>query len=243
MAGAGGRTGARRRRVGTRPPHRGPGPPRLEGPLPRPPRRGPRPGTVVAPARARPRRPARGRTGPVPRPDRWFRGAPAHTCAVAQAREALLRTAAECAEDLDEDGAGYAEVRHVPERHPEGDLTLGGVVAVDTDDRLTSGTSLSREVEPLTEGFDHTLDDVRRPTVNAMKSAFIPFDERLAMIDDVTGPGCAERDPEQPFGQTATTSASAREEVRGAAAGGGRAGPGAPRPGRLRCLRDAPRDG
>ncbi|URM89904.1 hypothetical protein LUW75_07780 [Streptomyces sp. MRC013] len=201
-----------------------------------------------APARSSPRS-ARGHGAPPgagpDRPGRWFREAPAHTCAVAQARarEALLRTAAECAEDLDEDGVGCAEVRHVPEQHPEGGLVPGGVVAVDIDDRLTPGTGPSRECEPLTEAFDHRFDDMRRLTVNAMKSAFIPFDERLAVIDDVTGPGCAERDPERLFGQTATTSASAREEVRDAAAGSGRAGPGAPRPGRLRCLRDAARDG
>ena len=36
-----------------------------------------------------------------------------------------------------------------------------------------------------------TLADLRWVTVNAMKSAFIPFDERLALIDDVIKPGFA----------------------------------------------------
>jgi adenosine deaminase len=36
-----------------------------------------------------------------------------------------------------------------------------------------------------------TLEDLRWVTINAMKSAFIPFDERLAIIDDVVKPGFA----------------------------------------------------
>src|SRR6478752_4352084 len=52
----------------------------------------------------------------------------AHTCAVMQTREALVRVAAECAEDLAEDGVVYAEVRYAPEQHLEGGLTLEEVV-------------------------------------------------------------------------------------------------------------------
>src|SRR5689334_808925 len=40
----------------------------------------------------------------------------AHTCAVMQTREALVRVAAECAEDLASDGVVYAEVRYAPEQ-------------------------------------------------------------------------------------------------------------------------------
>jgi adenosine deaminase len=54
-----------------------------------------------------------------------------------------------------------------------------------------SGTSLSREFEHLVEAFGYTLDDLRWFTINAMKSAFIPFDERLALIDEVIKPGFA----------------------------------------------------
>ncbi len=36
-------------------------------------------------------------------------------------------------------------------------------------------------------GWD--LEDLRWVTVNAMKSAFLPFDERLAIIDEVIKPG------------------------------------------------------
>jgi adenosine deaminase len=36
-----------------------------------------------------------------------------------------------------------------------------------------------------------TLPDLRWVTINAMKSAFLPFDERLAIIEDVIKPGYA----------------------------------------------------
>jgi adenosine deaminase len=64
-------------------------------------------------------------------------------------------------------------------------------VTVNTDNRLMSGTSLSREFEHLVKAFDYGLDDLQWFTVNAMKSAFLPFDERLAMINEVIKPGYA----------------------------------------------------
>src|SRR5262245_64234618 len=51
-----------------------------------------------------------------------------HTVGVMQSKEALTRTAAECAEDLADDGVVYAEVRFAPELHIEGGLTLDEVV-------------------------------------------------------------------------------------------------------------------
>ncbi|MBW8819068.1 MAG: adenosine deaminase, partial [Streptomyces sp.] len=51
-----------------------------------------------------------------------------HTVGVMQTREALARVAAECAEDLAEDGVVYAEVRYAPEQHLEKGLTLEEVV-------------------------------------------------------------------------------------------------------------------
>ncbi len=45
-----------------------------------------------------------------------------------QTRDALVRVAAECAEDLAEDGVVYAEVRYAPEQHLEAGLTLEEVV-------------------------------------------------------------------------------------------------------------------
>ncbi|MFJ8664744.1 adenosine deaminase [Streptomyces sp. NPDC093600] len=97
--------------------------------------------------------------------------------------------------------------------HPIGLLRrLHFRTTVNTDNRLMSGTSMSREFELLTEAFDYTLDDMAWFTVNAMKSAFIPFDERLAMINDVIKPGYAELKSEWLFQQTATTSESPRRD-------------------------------
>ncbi|MFF9406698.1 adenosine deaminase [Streptomyces anandii] len=99
--------------------------------------------------------------------------------------------------------ASYAE-------HPIGLLRrLHFRVTVNTDNRLMSHTSMSREFEHLVEAFGYTLGDMEWISVNAMKSAFIPFDERLAMINDVIKPGYAALKSEWLFRQTATTSGSA----------------------------------
>jgi adenosine deaminase len=65
-------------------------------------------------------------------------------------------------------------------------------VTVNTDNRLMSGTSMTREMSLLVNEAGWTLEDLRWVTINAMKSAFIPFDERLAIIDGVVKPGFAE---------------------------------------------------
>jgi adenosine deaminase len=64
-------------------------------------------------------------------------------------------------------------------------------VTVNTDNRLMSATSMSRELELLSKEAGWTLADARWVTINALKSAFIPFDERLALIEDVVKPGYA----------------------------------------------------
>jgi adenosine deaminase len=61
-------------------------------------------------------------------------------------------------------------------------------VTVNTDNRLMSDTSMSREMQRLAETFGYGWSDLERFTINAMKSAFIPFDERLAIIDEVIKP-------------------------------------------------------
>ena len=53
----------------------------------------------------------------------------AHTVGVMQERDAIVRVAAECAEDLAADGVAYAEVRYAPELSTERGLTLDEVVA------------------------------------------------------------------------------------------------------------------
>ena len=61
-------------------------------------------------------------------------------------------------------------------------------VTVNTDNRLMSATSMTREMTALVDEAGWTLEDLRWVTVNALKSAFIPFDERLALIEDVVKP-------------------------------------------------------
>jgi adenosine deaminase len=76
--------------------------------------------------------------------------------------------------------------------HPIGMLRdLRFRVTVNTDNRLMSGTSMSREMHLLVEAFGYDWPVLQWLTVNAMKSAFIPFDERLAVIDDVIKPAYA----------------------------------------------------
>jgi adenosine deaminase len=64
-------------------------------------------------------------------------------------------------------------------------------VTVNTDNRLMSGTSMSKEMQLLADEAGWTMSDLRWTTINAMKSAFIPFDERLAIIERVVKPGYA----------------------------------------------------
>ncbi|MEV4845660.1 adenosine deaminase [Micromonospora matsumotoense] len=76
--------------------------------------------------------------------------------------------------------------------HPIGLLReLRFRVTVNTDNRLMSGTSMSREMALLVENFGYGWKELQWFTVNAMKSAFIPFDERLAIIDEVIKPAYA----------------------------------------------------
>ena len=74
--------------------------------------------------------------------------------------------------------------------HPFDELArLRFRVTVNTDNRLMSDTTMSREFMLLHEQFGYGWADFQRFTVNAMKSAFIPFDQRIALIDEVIKPG------------------------------------------------------
>ena len=76
--------------------------------------------------------------------------------------------------------------------HPIGLLRdLRFRVTVNTDNRLMSGTSMSREMTLLAEAFGWGWSELQWLTINAMKSAFIPYDERLAIINDVIKPAYA----------------------------------------------------
>jgi adenosine deaminase len=76
--------------------------------------------------------------------------------------------------------------------HPIGLLRrLRFRATVNTDNRLVSGTSMSREMALLVEAFGYGWADLQWFTINAMKSSFIPFDERLVLINEVIKPGYA----------------------------------------------------
>lgn len=64
-------------------------------------------------------------------------------------------------------------------------------VTVNTDNRLMSDTSMTREMLTLVDTFGYTLRDVEWLTINAMKSAFLAFDQRLDIINDQIKPGYA----------------------------------------------------
>ena len=205
-----------------------------EQPLHHPRRRGLRPAVDLAGAAVVRRRPARPRRahhrrhrGQAPTAGR-ARPARRRTCATSGSRWRCARRS-----NLQTGAAdSYAE-------HPIGLLRrLHFRVTVNTDNRLMSGTSMSREFEHLVEAFGYTLDDMQWFTVNAMKSAFIPFDERLAMINEVIKPGYAELKAEWLFEpgdrRRPLASGSATGERLTAAAGGASGGGGGARRRRLR---------
>ncbi|WP_040282914.1 adenosine deaminase [Tessaracoccus massiliensis] len=64
-------------------------------------------------------------------------------------------------------------------------------VTVNCDNRLMSDTTMSREYLKLVETFGWDLDDVRRTTLNAMRAAFLPHDQRESMIREVIEPAFA----------------------------------------------------
>ena len=51
---------------------------------------------------------------------------------------------------------------------------------------------MSNEMQQAVAAFDWTFQDLQRVTINALKSAFIPFEERLAIIEKIVKPAYAE---------------------------------------------------
>jgi adenosine deaminase len=64
-------------------------------------------------------------------------------------------------------------------------------VTLNTDNRLMSGVTLSSEFAALDEAFGIGLGEMEWLTINALKSAFAPFDERLRLINELVKPGYA----------------------------------------------------
>ena len=107
-------------------------------------------------------------------------------------------------------------------------------VTVNTDNRLMSGVSLSSEFAALDEAFGIGLGEMEWLTINAMKSAFAPFDERLRIINEIVKPRYAHlRASETQVVSAAPVERAAYE--RGAVPGHRRAG--------LRRRMDGPRAG
>jgi adenosine deaminase len=64
-------------------------------------------------------------------------------------------------------------------------------VTLNTDNRLMSDTGMTREFEAAAETFGLTLEDFEKITINAMKSAFLPYDQRCDLIYKILKPGYA----------------------------------------------------
>lgn len=62
-------------------------------------------------------------------------------------------------------------------------------VTLNTDDRLMSNTTLTKEFLTAIEYFDLTIDDLEKITINSMKSSFLPYKQRLEYIYNIIKPG------------------------------------------------------
>ncbi len=82
---------------------------------------------------------------------------------------------------------------HSYAEHPIGVLAeLRFRVTLNTDNRLMSQTSMSLEMEECVKAFGWNFAELQRVTINAMKSAFIPYPERLIIIEEVIKPAYAQ---------------------------------------------------
>ncbi len=76
------------------------------------------------------------------------------------------------------------------ENHPFGILFKEKFrVTINTDDRLMSDTSMTKEFLTAIQHFGITFDDLEKITINSMKSAFINYKERLHYIYQIIKPG------------------------------------------------------
>jgi adenosine deaminase len=64
-------------------------------------------------------------------------------------------------------------------------------VTLNTDNRLMSDTTMTKEFEAAAETFGLSLNDFEKITINAMKSAFLPYDQRCDFIYSTIKPGYA----------------------------------------------------
>ena len=64
-------------------------------------------------------------------------------------------------------------------------------VTLNTDNRLMSDTTMTKEFEAARDAFALSIEDFEKITINAMKSAFLPYDQRCDFIYSVIKPGYA----------------------------------------------------
>jgi adenosine deaminase len=64
-------------------------------------------------------------------------------------------------------------------------------VTLNTDNRLMSNTTMTKEFEAAAKIFGLTLQDFEKITINAMKSAFLPYGQRCELIYQTIKPGYA----------------------------------------------------
>jgi adenosine deaminase len=62
-------------------------------------------------------------------------------------------------------------------------------VTLNTDNRLMSDTTMTREFAAARDTFGLSIEDFEKITINAMKSAFLPYDQRCELIYSVIKPG------------------------------------------------------
>jgi adenosine deaminase len=60
---------------------------------------------------------------------------------------------------------------------------LGFRVTVNTDNRLMSATTLTKEIGILADAFGYDIDDVLAFQLNAADAAFIPLEDREELIE------------------------------------------------------------
>jgi adenosine deaminase len=94
-------------------------------------------------------------------------------------------------DDIEIGSGGRAELGRLAALVRDKRIPLELCPTSNTDNRLMSDTSMSKEMQQLVDAFGWGWDRLEWVTINGMKSAFLPFDERLRMIDDVIKPAYA----------------------------------------------------
>jgi adenosine deaminase len=101
-----------------------------------------------------------------------------HTVGVMQTKDALVRVAAECAEDLANDGVVYAEVRFAPELHIDGGLSLDDVVSAVLEGFRLGSAGRNITIGTLVTAMRHSANstDIAELTLRHRDAGVVGFD-------------------------------------------------------------------